>query len=96
MTYFLFGFVFMLMYGSWIAFVARSNAGKSSRRLVKALNLSGNTIYIDTSKIESVLIDENVEGEGDAGVMVNFGSQTRFRCRLADNPWVSGFIKGGG
>jgi len=93
-TYFLFSLVFMLMYGSWIAFATRSNAGKSSKRLVKALNLSGNVIYIDTSKIESVLIDENLED--GAGVMVNFGSQSRFRCRLADNSWVSDFIKGAG
>lgn len=95
MTYTLFSFVFILMYGSVVAVLAYK-AGKSSKRLVKALNLSGNTIYIDTSKIESVLIDENVEGEGDAGVMVNFGSQARFKCRLADNPWVSDFIKGVG
>lgn len=95
MTYFLLSFVFMLMYGSVVAVLAYK-AGKLSKRLVKALNLSGNTIYIDTSKIESVLIDENVEGEGDAGVMVHFGSQTRFKCRLADNSWVSDFIKGAG
>lgn len=93
MTYTLFSFVFMLMYGSVVAVLAYK-AGKSSKRLVKALNFSGNTIYIDTSKIESVLIDENVED--GAGVMVNFGSQSRFRCRLADNPWVSDFIKGVG
>jgi len=90
-TYTLFSFVFMLMYGSVVAVLAYK-AGKSSKRLVKALNFSGNTIYIDTSKIESVLIDENVED--GAGVMVNFGSQSRFRCRLADNPWVSDFVKG--
>lgn len=95
MIHFLFSFVFMLMYGSCVAVLAY-NAGKSSKRLVKALNFSGNTIYIDTSNIESVLIDENVEGEGDAGVMVHFGSQARFKCRLADNPWVSDFIKGVG
>lgn len=95
MTYFLLSFVFMLMYGSVVAVLAYK-AGKLSKRLVKALNLSSNTIYIDTSKIESVLIDENVEGEGDAGVMVHFGSQTRLKCRLADNPWVSDFIKGAG
>ena len=95
MSYFLFSLVFMLMYGSFIAVLAYK-AGKSSKRLVKALNLSGNTIYIDTSKIESVLIDENVEGEGDAGVMVNFGSQSRLKCRLSDNPWVSDFVKGAG
>ena len=93
MTYFLLSFVFMLMYGSVVAVLAYK-AGKLSKRLVKALNLSGNTIYIDTSKIESVLIDENVED--GAGVMVNFGSQARFKCRLADNPWVSDFIKGVG
>lgn len=93
MTYTLFSFVFMLMYGSVVAVLAYK-AGKSSKRLVKALNFSGNTIYIDTSKIESVLIDENVED--GAGVMVNFGSQSRFRCRLADNSWVSDFIKGVG
>lgn len=93
MTYTLFSFVFMLMYGSVVAVLAYK-AGKSSKRLVKALNFSGNTIYIDTSKIESVLIDENVED--GAGVMVNFGSQARFKCRLADNPWVSDFIKGVG
>ena len=93
MTYFLFSFVFMLIYGSCVAVLAYK-AGKLSKRLVKALNLSGNVIYIDTSKIESVLIDESVEGEGDAGVMVNFSSQSRFRCRLADNAWVSDFIKG--
>lgn len=93
MIHFLFSFVFMLMYGSCVAVLAY-NAGKSSKRLVKALNFSGNTIYIDTSKIESVLIDENVED--GAGVMVNFGSQARFKCRLADNPWVSDFIKGVG
>jgi len=92
-TYFLLSFVFMLMYGSVVAVLAYK-AGKLSKRLVKALNLSGNTIYIDTSKIESVLIDENVED--GAGVMVNFGSQARFKCRLADNPWVSDFIKGVG
>lgn len=92
MTYTLFSFVFMLMYGSVVAVLAYK-AGKSSKRLVKALNFSGNTIYIDTSKIESVLIDENVED--GAGVMVNFGSQVRFKCRLADNPWVSDFVKGG-
>ena len=91
MTYFLLSFVFMLMYGSVVAVLAYK-AGKSSKRLVKALNFSGNTIYIDTSKIESVLIDENVED--GAGVMVNFGSQARFKCRLADNPWVSDFVKG--
>ena len=93
MTYTLFSFVFMLMYGSVVAVLAYK-AGKSSKRLVKALNFSGNTIYIDTSKIESVLIDENVED--GAGVMVNFGSQARFKCRLADNPWVSDFVKGVG
>lgn len=93
MTYTLFSFVFMLMYGSVVALLAYK-AGKLSKRLVKALNLSGNVIYIDTSKIESVLIDENVED--GAGVMVNFGSQVRFKCRLADNPWVSDFIKGAG
>ncbi len=93
MIHFLFSFVFMLMYGSCVAVLAY-NAGKSSKRLVKALNFSGNTIYIDTSKIESVLIDENVED--GAGVMVHFGSQARFKCRLADNPWVSDFIKGVG
>ena len=93
MTYTLFSFVFMLMYGSVVTVLAYK-AGKSSKRLVKALNFSGNTIYIDTSKIESVLIDENVEGEGDAGVMVNFGSQSRLKCRLSDNPWVSDFVKG--
>ncbi len=93
MIHFLFSFVFMLMYGSCVAVLAY-NAGKSSKRLIKALNFSGNTIYIDTSKIESVLIDENVED--GAGVIVNFGSQARFKCRLADNPWVSDFIKGVG
>lgn len=93
MIHFLFSFVFMLMYGSVVALLAYK-AGKLSKRLVKALNLSGNVIYIDTSKIESVLIDENVED--GAGVMVNFGSQVRFKCRLADNPWVSDFIKGAG
>lgn len=93
MTYTLFSFVFMLMYGSVVTVLAYK-AGKSSKRLVKALNLSGNVIYIDTSKIESVLIDENLED--GAGVMVNFGSQSRFRCRLADNSWVSDFIKGVG
>jgi len=92
-TYTLFSFVFMLMYGSVVAVLAYK-AGKLSKRLVKALNLSGNVIYIDTSKIESVLIDENLED--GAGVMVNFGSQSRFRCRLADNSWVSDFIKGVG
>ena len=93
MTYTLFSFVFMLMYGSVVTVLAYK-AGKSSKRLVKALNLSGNVIYIDTSKIDSVLIDENLED--GAGVMVNFGSQSRFRCRLADNSWVSDFIKGVG
>lgn len=91
MTYFLFTFVFMLMYGSWVARHAYK-AGKSSKRLVKAVNPLGNKVYIDTGKIESVLIDEKVED--GACVMVNFGSQSRFRCRLADNPWVSDFIKG--
>lgn len=89
MTYFLFAFVFMLMYGSWIAGHAYK-AGKSSKRLVKAVNPLGNKVYIDTSKIELVLIDEKVE----VGVAVYLGSQSRFKCRLADNPWVNDFIKG--
>lgn len=92
MTYTLFSFVFMLMYGSVVAVLAYK-AGKSSKRLVKALNLSGNTFYIDTSKIESVLIDQSAEDKGDTDVLVNFSSQSRFRCRLSDNPWVSDFIK---
>ena len=91
MTCFLFSLVFMLMYGSWVARHAYK-AGKSSKRLVKAINPLGNKVYIDTSKIESVLIDKKVED--GACVMVNFGSQSRFRCRLVDNPWVSEFIKG--
>lgn len=93
MTYFLITFVIMLIYGSVVALLAYK-AGKSSKRLVKALNLSGNAIYIDTSKIESVLIDENVGDGESAGVVVNFGSHTRLRCRLSGNPWVTSFIKG--
>lgn len=81
----------MLIYGSCVAVLAYK-AGKSSKRLVKALNLSGNSLYIDTDKIESVLIDQSAEGKSDTDVLVNFGSQSRFRCRLADNPWVNDFI----
>lgn len=92
MIHFLFSFVFMLMYGSCVAVLAYK-AGKSSKRLVKALNISDKALYIDTSKIESVLIDQSAEDKGDTDVLVNFSSQSRFRCRLSDNPWVGGFIK---
>ena len=92
MIHFLFSFVFMLMYGSCVAVLAYK-AGKSSKRLVKALNISDKAFYIDTSKIESVLIDQSAEDKGDTDVLVNFSSQSRFRCRLSDNPWVSDFIK---
>ena len=95
MTYFLFSFVFMVMFGSCVAVLAYK-AGKSSKRLVKALNLSGNPLYIDTAKIESVLIDKNANNDDGFDVLIHFGSQTRFKCRLSDNPWIEGFIKGAG
>lgn len=89
MTYFLFNFVFMLMYGGCVAVLAYK-AGKTKKRPAKGLNRSGNVVYIDTSKIEVVVIDESEGGVA----MVNFDSHTRLICQIKDNPWVDDFIQG--
>ena len=88
MTYFLFSFFFMIMYGSCVA-VLSYKVGKHERDvLIKASNKRGNHIYFYRSAIRYVLIDHKVKDV----VMVDIGSD-RFLAPIADNQWVNHFTQ---
>lgn len=86
MTYALFTFVFMLMYGSFVAVLAYK-AGKHERgKMVKANNMSKQPVYFNIKNVQWVLINDS----GEVSMRV---SDSNFRCLHADNLWVDEFIK---
>lgn len=89
MTYFLFSFLFMLMYGSCVAVLAYK-VGKCGRdKLVKAKNKKDNSIYFYRSSIDYVLLDKTAPNL----VLIKIKGEN-FLAPLDKNPWVSEFIKG--
>ena len=89
MTYFLFNFVFMLMYGGFVAVLAYK-AGKHERgKMVKAANMSNQPVYFNTKNVQWVLVNDL----GEVSMRV---ADSNFRCLHADNLWIDDFIKGAG
>ena len=87
MTYFLFSFLFMLMYGGCVAVLAYK-AGKCGRdKLVKAKNKKDNFIYFYRSSIDYVLLDKTAPNL----VLIKIKGEN-FLAPLDKNPWVSDFI----
>lgn len=87
MTYFLFTFVFMLMYGSFVAVLAYK-AGKCDRgKVVKAANLSNQPVYFNIKNVQWVLINDS----GEVSMRV---ADCNFKCLRANNLWIDDFIKG--
>lgn len=89
MTYFLFSFVFMLMYGSCVAVLAYK-AGKRGRdKLIKAVNKKDNPVYFYRSAVDYVMLDK----ERPDLVLVHIKGERMF-VQIDKNPWVNDFIKG--
>lgn len=87
MTYFLFSFVFILMYGSCVAVLAYK-AGKYGRgKMVKAANMSNQPVYFNTKNVQWVLIN-------DAGQVSMRVGGSNFKCLHDENLWIDDFIKG--
>lgn len=87
MTYFLFNFVFMLMYGGFVAVLAYK-AGKCVRdKLIKAKNKKDNSIYFYLSSIDYVLLDKTAPNL----VLIKIKGEN-FLAPLDKNPWVNDFI----
>lgn len=91
MTYTLFSFVFMLMYGSFVAVLAYK-AGKSERdKLIKAVNKKDNPVYFYRSAVDYVMLDKKCPDLA----LVHIKGERMF-VEIDKNPWVDGFIKGAG
>ncbi|WP_010197062.1 hypothetical protein [Psychrobacter sp. PAMC 21119] len=86
MTYFLFSFVFMLMYGSCVAVLAYKTGKCERDKLIKGVNKRGDRLYFYRSTINYILLDHKVK---DVALIDLAGE--KWHAPIHSNLWIKDF-----
>lgn len=88
MTYFLFSFVFMLVYGSGVAVLAYKAGKHNQDKLIKGFNKRGDRLYFHRSSINYVLLDHKVKDVA----LVDLAGE-KWHAPIHSNLWIKEFIQ---